>query len=134
MTSAADFGAWQERACSLARGGEVRNPGGAWRRVQQRLTTRFLGQVDRWMRRLSWRRVYQEDDLKVMNLRRRMGIFQSLFRSVGARENSDGDKLPGFGSREAVDHVFVVGFVSVDLHRFEKLSHGLLGLRIWTQQ
>ena len=40
-----------------------------------------------------------------------MGIFQSLFRSVGARENSDGDKLPGFGSREAVDHVFVVGFV-----------------------
>ena len=63
-----------------------------------------------------------------------MGIFQSLFRSVGARENSDGDKLPGFGSREAVDHVFVVGFVSVDLHRFEKLSHGLLGLRIWTQQ
>ena len=63
-----------------------------------------------------------------------MGIFQSLFRSVRARENSDGDKLPGFGSREAVDHVFVVGFVSVDLHRFEKLSHGLLGLRIWTQQ
>ena len=46
MTSAADFGAWQERACSLARGGEIRNPGGAWRRVQQRLTIRFSGQVD----------------------------------------------------------------------------------------
>ena len=58
MTSAADFGAWQERTCSLARGGEVRNPGGAWRRVRQCLTTRFSGQVNRWTRRPSWRRVY----------------------------------------------------------------------------
>ena len=56
-------------------------------------------------------RVYQEDDLKVMNLRRRVGIFQSLFRRVGARENSDEDQLPGFGSREVVDHVLVVGFI-----------------------
>ena len=55
--------------------------------------------------------MYQEDDLKAMNLRRRVGIFQSSFQRVGARDNSDGDQLPGFGSREAVDHVFVVGFV-----------------------
>ena len=40
-----------------------------------------------------------------------MGIFQSLFRRVGARENSDEDQLLGFGSREVVDHVLVVGFI-----------------------
>ena len=55
--------------------------------------------------------MYQEDDLKAMNLRRHMGIFQSLFQRVEARDNSSGDQLPGFGSREAVDHVFVVRFV-----------------------
>ena len=36
-------------------------------------------------------RVYQEDDLKVMNLRRRVGIFQSSFQHVGARDNSGRD-------------------------------------------
>ena len=55
--------------------------------------------------------MYQEDDLKAMNLRRRVGIFQSSFQHVGVRDNSRGDQLFGFGSREAVDHVFVVGFV-----------------------
>ena len=55
--------------------------------------------------------MYQEDDLKAMNLRRHMGIFQSLFQCVEARDNSGGDQLPGFGLREVVDHVFVVGFV-----------------------
>ena len=40
-----------------------------------------------------------------------MGIFQSLFQRVEARDNSGEDQLPGFGSREVVDHVFVVGFV-----------------------
>ena len=48
---------------------------------------------------------------KAMNLRRRVGIFQSSFQHVGVRDNSRGDQLFGFGSREAVDHVFVVGFV-----------------------
>ena len=57
MISAADFSAWQERACSPACGREDRNPGGAWRRVRHRLTTRFSGQVNRWTRRPSWRRV-----------------------------------------------------------------------------
>ena len=40
-----------------------------------------------------------------------MGIFQSSFQHVGARDNYGRDQLPGFGSREAMDHVFVVGFV-----------------------
>ena len=44
--------------------------------------------------------------------RRRMGIFRSSFWRVGARENSGGDQLLGFRSREAVDHVSVVGFIS----------------------
>ena len=34
-----------------------------------------LGFVDRWTRRPSWRRVYQEHDLEVRNLRRRVGDF-----------------------------------------------------------
>ena len=75
------------------------------------MDARISGSANRWTRRLSWRHVYQEDDLKVMNLRRRVGIFQSLFRRVGARENSDEDQLLGFGSREVVDHVLVVGFI-----------------------
>ena len=75
------------------------------------MDARISGSVERWTRRPSWWRVYQEDDLKAMNLRRRVGIFQSLFRRVGARENSDEDQLLGFGSREAMDHIFMVGFV-----------------------
>ena len=42
MTSAADFGTWEERVCSPARGGAPRNPGGAWRRVPHRLKAIFL--------------------------------------------------------------------------------------------
>ena len=75
------------------------------------MDARISGFVDRWTKRPSWQRVYQEDDLKVMNLRRRVGIFQSSFRRVRARDNSGGDQLLGFGSREVVDHVFAVGFV-----------------------
>ena len=100
------------------------------------MDARISSSVDRWTRRLSWRRVYQEDDLKVMNLRWRVGIFQSSFRRIGARDNSNGDQLLGFGSREAVEHVCGFGFdrQSLDLRRSDKLSHGLLGLRIWIQQ
>ena len=83
MTSAADFGAWQERACSPARGGEGRNPGGAWRRVPHLLTTKFSGQVNRWTRRPSGRRVYQEDNLDLMNLRRRVRDFPKLTAARG---------------------------------------------------
>ena len=75
------------------------------------MDARISGSVERWTRRLSWWHVYQEDYLKAMNLRRRVGIFQSSFQHVGVRDNSRGDQLFGFGSREAVDHVFVVGFV-----------------------
>ena len=52
-----------------AREGDARNPGGTWRRVRHRMTTRFLGQVDRWTTRPSRRRVDQEDNLEVRNLR-----------------------------------------------------------------
>ena len=83
MTSAADFGAWEERACSPAREGDAGNPGGAWRRVQRRMTTRFSGQVDRWTIRPSGRRVYQEDDLEVRNLRRHGGDFLKLTAARG---------------------------------------------------
>ena len=55
---------------------DARNPGGAWRRVRHRMTTRFSGQVNWWTTRPSRRGVYQEDDLEVRNLRRRVVIFQ----------------------------------------------------------
>ena len=48
-----------------------------------------------------------------------------------------GGRVPGFWSRYAVEQVCLVGFIrqGLDLRRSDiKLSHGLLGLRIWTQQ
>ena len=44
-------------------------------------------------------------------------------------------QVPGFWLREVVKYVCGFGFVkqSLDLHKSDKLSHGLLGLRIWTQ-
>ena len=59
----------------VAREGDVRNPGGAWRRVRRRMTTRFSGEVDRWTTRPSGRRMDQEDNLEVKNLRRRVVSF-----------------------------------------------------------
>ena len=46
-----------------------------------------------------------------------------------------GDWTFGFFSREAMGHVSVVGFVRrrLDVHKSEKLSHGLLGCWILTQ-
>ena len=41
-----------------AREGDAKDPGGAWRRVRLRMTTRFSGQVNRWTTRPSGRRVY----------------------------------------------------------------------------
>ena len=70
-------------------------------------------------------------------------MFTSAWRSsqkprwrVVVRAAAVGGQVPGFWSREAVEHVCGFGFdrKSLDLHRFDKLSHGLLGLRIWTQQ
>ena len=120
------IGAWQERDGSPAREGATRNPGGAWWRVRSRMTTIFLGQVDRWMWRPSWWRVYQEEDLKVMNLRRRVGIFQRRLRRVEARGKDLGDRISGFWSREAKEHVCGVCFDRrrLDVYRSEKLSHG----------
>ena len=47
-----------------------------------------------------------------------------------------GGQVPGFWSRYAVELVYGFGFVrqSLDLRKTNKLSHGLLGLKIWTQQ
>ena len=49
-----------------------------------------------------------------------------------ARGRASGDRISGFWSQVAVEHVCGFGFVrqSLDLHRSDKLSHGLLGLRI----
>ena len=63
--------------------GDARDPGGAWRRVRRRMTTRFSGQVNRWTTRPSRRRVYQEDDLEVRNLRRRVIDFSGLTTARG---------------------------------------------------
>ena len=63
--------------------GDAGNPGGAWRRVRRRMTTRFSGQVDRWTIRPSGRRVDQEDDLEVRNLRWRVRDFPKLFAVRG---------------------------------------------------
>ena len=61
-----------------AREGDAKNPGGAWKRVRRRMTTRFSSQVDRWTTRPSRRRMDQEDDLEVRNLRRRVVDFPGL--------------------------------------------------------
>ena len=60
------------------RDGDAKNPGGACRRVRRRMTTRFSSQVDRWTTRPSRRRMDQEDDLEVRNLRRRVVDFSEL--------------------------------------------------------
>ena len=66
-----------------AREGDAGNPGGAWKRVRRRMTTRFSSQVDRWTTRPSGRRVDQEDDLEVRNLRRRVVDFSELTAARG---------------------------------------------------
>ena len=66
-----------------AREGDAENPGGEWRRVRRRMTTRFSGEVDRWTTRPSGQRVDQEDDLEVRNLRRRVRDFPKLSAARG---------------------------------------------------
>ena len=74
-----------------------------------------------------------EHDLEVRNLRRRVGDFTETTEAHG---KASGDRISRFWSREVVEHVCGFGFVrqSLDLRRSDKLSHSLLGLRIWTQQ
>ena len=55
----------------------------AWWRVQLQLEVECLGFVDRWTRRLSWQRVYQEHNLEVRNLRRRVGDFPETTEARG---------------------------------------------------
>ena len=84
MTSSTDI-RWHQQQSSArvrrvlsppAREEDAKNPGGAWRRVRRRMTTRFSGQVDQWTTRPSGWRVYLEDDLEVRNLRRCVVIFR----------------------------------------------------------
>ena len=54
------------------------------------------------------------------------GNFRRLLRRVEARGKALGDRISGFWSREAEEHVCGVGFDRrrLDVHRSEKLSHG----------
>ena len=51
--------------------------------MRRRMATKFSGQVDRWTKRPSGRRVYQEDGLEVRNLRRRVRDFPKLTAARG---------------------------------------------------
>ena len=52
-----------------------------------------------------------------------------------AREAFDGDQVLGFWLPEAMEYVCGVSFIrqKLDVHRSEKVSHGLLGCWILTQ-
>ena len=52
-----------------------------------------------------------------------------------ARATFSGDQTSRFFSQEAMGHLCVVGFIRqrLDVHKSEKLSHGLLGCWILTQ-
>ena len=113
----------RSQECSAA---HVRVPGAivcAWWRMRLPLEVGCLGFVDRWTRRPSWRHVYQEHDLEVKNLRRCVGDFSE---KTEARGRASGDRIFGFSSREAEEHVCGVGFDKrrLDVHRSKKLSHG----------
>ena len=62
------------------------------------MTTRFSGEVDRWTTRPYGRRMDQEDDLEVRNLRRRVRDFPKLSAARGLLLV---DRISGFSSREA---------------------------------
>ena len=51
-----------------------------------------------------------------------------------ARAAAVGGQIPGLWSRNVVERVCLVSFIRqrLDVHRSDKLSHSLLGLRIWT--
>ena len=61
----------------------------------------------------------------------------AIVRTWWREQATIGGQVLGFWSRYAVEHACGVGFVmrGLDLRRSDiKLSQGLLGLRIWTQQ
>ena len=61
-----------------------------------------------------------------------MGDF---LETTEVRGRASGDWISRFWLQEVVEHVCGVGFIrrSLDLHRSNKLSHGLLGCWILTQ-
>ena len=71
--------------------------------------------------------MYQEDDLELMNLRRRVRDFPKLSAACGLHSV---DRIFGFSSRKAKEHVCGIGFDRrrLDVHRSDRKSHGLLGL------
>ena len=89
---------------------------------------RISSSVDRWTRRPIGRRVYQEDGLEVRNLRWRMRDFPKL---SAARGLLSVDRIFGFSSREAKEHICGIGFDRrrLDVHRSYRERHGLLGLQ-----
>ena len=79
--------------------------------------------------------MWPKSDLGVEKFWQRMGLCWNLLWSVATREAFDGDQLLGFWSQEAMECVYGVSFIrrKLDVHRFEKVSHGLLGCWILTQ-
>ena len=71
--------------------------------------------------------MYQEDDLEVRNLRQRVRDFPKL---SAARGLLSVDRISGFSSREAEEHVCGVGFdrQRLDVHKSDRERHRLLGL------
>ena len=92
------------------------------------MTTRFSVEVDRWTTRPSGRRVDQADDLEVRNLWRRVRDFPKL---SAARGLLSADRISGFSSRVAEEHVSGIGFDRrrLDVHRSNRERHELLGLQ-----
>ena len=114
------------------RGVDAINPGSAWGRVWAQMRVRISGFVDRRTRTPTRRRVCPEDDLEVRNPWQHVGDFP---KTIAARGRASSDRISGFWSWEVVEHVYGVGFIrrSLDLRKFDKLSHGLLGCLILTQ-
>ena len=82
MTSAADFGAWKERACSPARGGAARTPGGVG--VRAASFESHISSVGRLVvdKTVMAAHVY-EHDLEVRESEAACGIFSETTEACG---------------------------------------------------
>ena len=78
--------------------------------------------------------VWLGSELGVENLRRRVDSSRGRCPRVVAHADAVGGWIPGLWSRYVVERVYLVSFIRqrLDVHRSDKLSHSLLGLRIWT--
>ena len=92
----------------------------------------FSSFADRRAVRPTWRRVWLWSNYVSRFLTARGDIP----KTTEARGRVSSDRISKFWSREVVEHVCGFGFVRqcLDLRRSDKLSHDLLGLRIWIQQ